>query len=493
MARPANPNVLSLRYATPAMNAIWSEKGKIERERNFWLIVMKAQKELGVDIPSEVIEAFERTTRDIDLSWIRRREIKTKHDLNAHLEQYVMAAERWSGESRKRRKVSGTKQKIHLGMTSRDVTDNVEQGQIRESAELIFGRYISVLRHLIKRAYEYDSLPLTARTHHQPAQVTALGRRFSMWAEELMIQLRSFEKFIENYPLRGIKGPVGTQKDMLRILGSPAKVDELEKRVANELGFKRILDSPGQVYPRSLDEQLVGHLSLLGSAVNNYALTMRLMAGYELVTEGFEKHQIGSSAMPYKMNTRNCERINTFGKLLKMYALGASLVSGDQWEEGDVSCSGLRRIVIPDAFYTSEGLCETSLHVLNGMGVYNHMLQKEVDRYHVFLATTQILSLAVNAGIGRQDAHEIIRTHAVQQARAIRNGISYVPLTDALSNHPVFKKAGISKGDLEKAIEISPRDSMPGAERQTRKIRAKAGRLLKKYWADAAYEPKEIL
>ena len=224
-----NLNVLSQRYATPAINDIFSEEGKTVKERELWIAVMKAQKELGVDIPSGDIERFERAKGNVDLKRIQEIERETRHDVKAKIQGFV--------------EIAGAGEHIHKGLTSRDLTDNVEQMQVRDASRIIFGKYVSVLRNLLDKSELYRNIVLTARTHHQPAQPTALGRRFSMWAEELLHNLKAFERVIETYPLRGIKGPVGTQADMLNLLGSDEKVAELEKRVADQLGFKKILGS----------------------------------------------------------------------------------------------------------------------------------------------------------------------------------------------------------------------------------------------------------
>jgi adenylosuccinate lyase len=475
----ANLNVLSERYATAAVNEIFSERGKTIAERDLWIAVMKAQSALGVGIPSGAIAACEAAKNDVDLDLIRAIERKTKHDIKAKIEAFVRA--------------SAAGEHIHKGMTSRDLTDNVEQMQIRRAACVIRGKYVSVLRHLLDRAGEYDGVVLTARTHHQPAQPTLLGRRFAMWAEELLEHLAAFDRFIAAYPLRGIKGPVGTQSDMLALLGSPEKVEELERRVALALGFTTVLSATGQVYPRSLDYQLVSHLALLASACENFAKGMRLMSGHELVTEGFKDGQVGSSAMPHKMNTRSSERICGLAEMLKMYADGASRLAGDQWEEGDVSCSVQRRIIIPDAFYASDGLCETVLTVLNEMGAYPAMIDRETDRYLPFLATTQILMQAVKAGVGREIAHEAIRRHAVAEALRLRQGgPGDNRLADLIAGDPVFVKAGIGRKEINAVLSDKPRFAGRARE-QIEAVCSRAKALLGAYPADAAYEPGDVL
>jgi adenylosuccinate lyase len=474
-----NPNVLSQRYATKEMNMIFSDEGKIRYERELWISVLKAQKELGMDISQDAILAYDQAKDYIDLNLIKEIELRTKHDVKAKIEAFNQA--------------TGGIEYLHMGMTSRDLTDNVEQIQIKKACTLVHSKYVSVLRHFLDKAEEYKHIEITGRTHHQAAQITLLGRRFSMWAEELLHHLLEFQKFMESYPLRGIKGVLGTQMDMINLLGSKEKAEELERIVTNHLGFKSLFVSTGQVYPRSLDYKLISHLATLASACENFAKTMRLMAGYELVTEGFLQGQVGSSVMPHKMNTRSTERICAFSHLIKMYSDGASRLMGDQWEEGDVSCSAIRRVLIPDAFYATDGLIETTLNVLNNMGAYPAVINKELDRYLPFLATTQILGLALKYGIGREKAHSIIKKYAIAEALRMREeGTSENNLLHLLANDPVFKDAGIKKTELNNLFS----DRMPflgNAIRQIDLVKKKSKSILKKYAKDAAYEPGAIL
>lgn len=474
-----NPNVLSKRYATREINDIFSDRGKAGFERDLWISVLKGQIDLGLDVPDGVLDSYIGARDNIDLNHINEIELRTKHDVKARIEAFCHAA--------------GGHEYIHLGMTSRDLTDNVEQVQIVRASRVILGKYVSVLRHLLDKTAEYSSIELTARTHHQPAQPTLLGRRFSMWAEELLIHLVEFETFVEKYPLRGLKGPVGTQFDMIKLLGNKGKVTKLEKMIAQELGFKQTLDSPGQVYPRSLDYKLLSHLAALTSACENFAKTIRLMAGYELVTEGFRKGQVGSSVMPHKMNTRSTERICAFSELVKMYAEGASRLAGDQWEEGDVSCSATRRVLIPDAFYASDGLVETTLNVLNQMGAYPAVISKEVDRYLPFLATTEVLSIAVKNGIGREEAHSIIKKHAIGEALSMREtGASENRLMTKLASEPRFKDVGITRDEFEKLL-LDKSHFIGNANDQIEAVISKSKALINRHSKAASYEPGDIL
>ena len=472
-----NQNVLSQRYATKEINDIFSQEGTILAYRELWIAVMKAQRKFGVNISLEDIKKFENAKTKIDLEQIKAIEKKTKHDVKANIESFVKSA--------------NANEHIHKGMTSRDLTDNVEQMQILKASKIILGKSISILRHMLEKSKKYQDIILTARTHHQPAQATVLGRRFSMWAEELYFHIIEFENFINNYPIRGIKGPVGTQIDMIKVLGSEDKLIEFEKELALELGFKEVLNSTGQVYPRSFDFTLISKLVGLASASENFANSIRLMAGYDLVTEGFKEGQVGSSAMPHKMNTRSSERIVGFGSILKGYLTMSSNLSGHQWEEGDVSCSVVRRVTIADAFYAMDGLCETTLTVLNEMGAYETVIEKEVDKYLPFLATTQILMLAVERGIGREDAHHIIKKYAIAEALNMREG-KEPEIAKKLSADPKFISVKITEKEIKKILE-NKEVFIGNAKKQIEEVSKKTGVLLKKYSKEAKYEPREIL
>jgi adenylosuccinate lyase len=399
------PDVLATRYASQAMAELWSPARKIVLERRLWIAVLRAQRDLGVDVPAGVIEAYERVVDQVDLDSIAARERVTRHDVKARIEEFAALAGH---------------EHIHKGMTSRDLTENVEQLQVRSSLLLIRTKALAVLGRLARRAAEHDSLVMTGRTHNVPAQATTLGKRFASAADELLVALSRLDDLIERYPLRGIKGPVGTAQDMIELLGSADRLRELERRVAVHLGFSRVLASVGQVYPRSLDFDVLSSLVQLAAAPSSLAKTIRLMAGHELVTEGFRAGQVGSSAMPHKMNTRSAERINGFMVVLRGFASMAAELAGDQWNEGDVSCSVVRRVALPDACFAMDGMLETTLTVLDDFGAYPAVIARELDRYLPFLATTRVLTAAVRAGVGRETAHDVIREHAVAVALEMR-------------------------------------------------------------------------
>jgi adenylosuccinate lyase len=400
------PDVLASRYASAGLVRIWSPKQKVRIERRLWIAVLRAQRDLGVAVPDGVIEDYERVVDDVDLDRIAARERITRHDVKARIDEFSALAGH---------------EHIHKGMTSRDITENVEQLQVRESLALIRDRVVAALARLARLAAEHGDLVIVGRTHDVPAQATTLGKRFAMVAQELLIGYERIEGLIQRYPMRGIKGPVGTAADQLDLLGGdPAKVARLDRAVAAHLGFHHVLDSVGQVYPRSLDFDVIAALVQVTAAPSSLATTIRLMAGHELVSEGFTAGQVGSSAMPHKMNTRSCERINGLAVVLRGYLSMIGEITGDQWNEGDVSCSVVRRVALPDAFFATDGLYQTLLSVLDDFAVYPAVIARELDRYLPFLATTKMLVAAVRKGVGREVAHEAIREHAVAVALAIR-------------------------------------------------------------------------
>ncbi|MSX08506.1 MAG: adenylosuccinate lyase, partial [Actinobacteria bacterium] len=288
----------------------------------------------------------------------------------------------------------------------------------------------------------------------------------------------------------GIKGPMGTSQDMLDLFGGDsAKLVALERIVADHLGFRHTLTSVGQVYPRSLDHEVVSALVQVGAGPSSFAHTVRLMAGHELVTEGFQPGQVGSSAMPHKMNTRSCERVNGLQVVLRGYGSMAAELAGAQWNEGDVFCSVVRRVALPDAFFAIDGLIETFLTVLDEFGAYPAVIAKELDRYLPFLATTKVLMAAVRAGVGRETAHEAIKEHAVAVALAMREQGLEPDLLDRLAadDRLPLDRAALDAALADKTAFVGAADAQVSA------VVAAVERLIAKFPAGAAYSPSPIL
>ena len=470
------PNVLAARYASPEIARIWSPEHKIRLERQLWIAVLKAQRDLGVETPAGTIEAYERVVDTIDLGSIAEREAITRHDVKARIDEFAALA--------------GTEH-IHKGMTSRDLTENVEQLQIRESLAVLRGRAVAVLARLGRLATENADLVMAGRSHNVAAQATTMGKRFASAADELLVAVGRVDNLLVRYPLRGIKGPVGTAQDQLDLLGGDeTKLADLEHRVAEHLGFDHTFTSVGQVYPRSLDYDALSSLVQLVAGPSSLATTIRLMAGNELVTEGFQPGQVGSSAMPHKMNTRSCERVNGLAVILRGYASMVGELAGSQWNEGDVFCSVVRRVALPDAFYAADGLFETFLTVLDEFGVFPAVVQRELDRYLPFLATTKVLVAAVKAGVGREMAHEVIKEHAVAVALEMREkGASE---NDLLARLAADERLGLTEADL-RSLVASPIEFTGAAVAQTRAVVRKVEQVVAADPAGAAYSPGAIL
>ncbi|SDI77347.1 adenylosuccinate lyase [Frankineae bacterium MT45] len=478
-SKPAISNVLAGRYAATPIATIWSPEQKIVLERQLWLAVLRAQKDLGIEVPAGAIEDYQRVIDQgvaaVDTASINARERVTKHDVKARIEEFAALA--------------GHEQ-IHKGMTSRDLTENVEQLQVLSSLQVIRSKTLAVLARLARRAAEYDALVMAGRSHNVAAQATTLGKRFASAAEEMMIAVERLDDLLGRYPLRGIKGPVGTAQDMLDLLdGDLEKLATLEQRVAEHLGFTSVFISVGQVYPRSLDYDVVSALVQLAAGPSSLAKTIRLMAGLELVTEGFRPGQVGSSAMPHKMNTRSAERINGFAVIIRGYASMVGELAGDQWNEGDVSCSVVRRVALPDAFFAIDGLLETTLTVLDDFGAYPAVIERELDRYLPFLATTKVLIAAVRAGVGREAAHEAIKEHAVAVALGMREqGSAENDLFARLAADP---RLGLGTDELQ-ALLAEPLSFTGAAQTQVAEVVAAVDDVLASDPAAAKYTPEPI-
>ncbi|MCY3926310.1 MAG: adenylosuccinate lyase [bacterium] len=467
------PNLLAERYAGGQMRAVWSPESKIRREREFWVAVLEAQRTLGVEIPAGASAAYRAVIDDIDPASIARRERRLRHDVMARLEEFCALA--------------GCEY-LHWGLTSRDVTENVEQTQIRDALVLVRTKATAAVGRTARRAAELASAPLAARTHNVPAQVTTYGRRFAAAGEELLGAVGRLEALVEDYPLRGLKGPVGTQADLLALLGGdPAKVEALEAAVAERLGFARTLGAVGQIYPRSLDLDVVSCLLGVASGPADLAVTVRLMAGHELLREGLSDGQAGSSAMPHKMNARSCERINGLTTVLRGHLTMAAGLAGGQWNEGDVSCSVVRRIVLPDAFFAVDGILETYLTVLDELQAFPEAAAEEIRRSAPLLSSAALLGAATSAGAERSRAHAVLRRHGAAAAEALRSGRPY-DLSAALEDDAEIPlTADAAAAAMKGAIE-------PGrAEAQVAEFLSEATELLERYPEAREIDPEPIL
>ena len=437
---------------------------------------MRAQSELGLAVSADAIEQYVAVVDKVDLDSIAARERITKHDVKARIEEFNELAGH---------------ELIHLGMTSRDLTENVEQLQVLRSLLLVRDKTVAALQRLSSLAVTYSDTAITGRSHNVPAQTTTLGKRFASAADELLIAYARIDDLIGRYPLRGIKGPVGTAQDMLDLLdGDSAKLAALESRIAQHLGFAELLDSVGQVYPRTLDFDVISAYLEVAAGPSSLATTIRLMAGLDLVTEGFRPGQVGSSAMPHKMNSRSCERVNGLTVILRGYLTMAADLAGNQWNEGDVACSVVRRVALPDASFAIDGLFETFLTVLDDFGAFPAVINRELDRYLPFLSTTKVLMAAVRKGVGREIAHEAIKEHAVSVALAMREESGAE--NDLLERLAADPRLQLSLDELHGLI-AEPLTFTGAAAAQVQSIVGRVAAITAEHPAAASYSPGDIL
>ena len=472
MEENAPVSVLADRYASAEMRKVFAPEEKIIAERKLWIAVAKAQAKLGHVIADSVIADYEKVISKVDLASIDAREKITRHDVKARIEEFNALAGH---------------EAIHAGMTSRDLTENIEALQVRNGLSIVHNKTVALLAALAAKAALYSDQPIAGRSHNVPAQITTLGKRFASAAEELLFAYERLISLQDRYPMRGIKGPVGTAQDSIDLLGSTEAHQKLESAIAAELGFNRVLDATGQVYPRSLDYDVVTTLVQIAASPSSLATSIRLMAGAELVTEGFRAGQVGSSAMPHKMNTRSCERVNGLTVILRGYASMVSELAGNQWNEGDVSCSVVRRVALPDAFYAIDGLLETMLTVLNEFGAFPAIIAAELERYLPFLATTKILMASVKAGVGREVAHEVIKEHAVAAALGMREG-KQNNFLDAIAqdNRIPFDRAALD------ALIGNPLEFTGDARQQVARVVSRIEAISAAHPAAAQYKPGSI-
>ena len=437
-------SIVGKRYASSQMQNIWSAETKVLKERELWIAVMRAQAKLGLDISTLVIAAYESVKTKIDLVSIERREAELKHDVKARIEEFNALAGH---------------QRIHLGLTSRDVTENIEGWQMKTSLELTLSSSAQLLEELAKKIESYSGLAIVGRTHNVPAQLTTLGRRFASWSEEFLIALENLETLYTNYRIKGIKGAIGTGSD-LRALHSDDWL-EVERAVADELGIEKTLLAPSQIYSRSLDFQVVGSLYQLAAPIASIATNIRLMAGLGLLSEGKAIGQVGSSAMPHKNNPRLSERVGGLFILLKGYLTMVSEISGNQWNEGDVSESVVRRVALADSFYSIDAILRSMKKILSELQINESVVLRELNRELEYLLSSKVLLKAVEKGIGRESAHSLILESAAESRSS-----SSETFFELLAKN---KELGLSLSELD-ALKSNPGEHLGDASKQAKQV-----------------------
>ena len=463
-------SVLGDRYASKEMQEIWSREFKIKAERRLWISVLETQSSIGLDILPSVIEDYRKNQSVIDFASIDAREKITKHDVKARIDEFNELAGH---------------QKIHIGMTSRDLTENIELFQTSTALKVVKLKAAALLKVLADFAQEHLDVPLVARTHNVPAQLTTVGRRAAIWIEELLFAFNHLEHLVDRLPLKGIKGPIGTSQDLLDLFGDSG--EKIEHSVATALEFNEILNAPSQIYPRSIDYEIVTALVQLAASPANVATNVRIMSGFGLVHEGFGKDQVGSSAMPHKINARLSERVNGLMAVLKGNAVMIQELVGNQWNEGDVSCSVVRRVALADSFYGIDAILDTTMRIISDLAVQSVVVEREVKEYLPLLLTTRMLSEAVKGGMGREDAHALIKKLSITSIENFHmtgenNLIELVRLESNLRFTSEFL-----------SIIENPSLLVDGAIRQTRAVIQKAFETAESIPDSLAYKPGDSI
>jgi len=396
------------RNASREMAELFGAQKKFGTWRRLWLELAKAEKRLGLDIKQSQIDQMARHLDDIDFDKAAGYERQFRHDVMAHVYTFGDAAPKAA-------------RIIHLGATSCYVGDNADLIIMREALRLVAGKLAAVIDLLAKFALQYRDLPTLGFTHFQPAQLTTVGKRATLWCQEFVLDLDEVEHRIENLPFRGVKGTTGTQASFLELFeGRHAKVKQLDKDVAAAFGFKRLCAVTGQTYPRKIDTMIVNALALIAQSAHKVCNDLRLLAHLKEMEEPFEKSQIGSSAMAYKRNPMRCERVTALSRLVLSLATSPAMTASEQWFERTLDDSANKRVVIPEAFLAVDGILQILLNVFDGLVVYPQVIESHVVAELPFMATENILMAGVKAGGNRQELHEKIRLYSQAAAGEVK-------------------------------------------------------------------------
>jgi adenylosuccinate lyase len=422
--QPGNP--LYERYASREMSAVFSAANRYATWRRLWVTLARCQRELGLPISGEQIEALERVAGQIDFGRVAELERATRHDVVAHLRHFAELAPGAGGI-------------LHLGATSAFVTDNADLILAREALDLLAGRLAAVVGALGRFAERWAELPCLAYTHFQPAQLTTVGKRACLWAQDFALDLDEVRRIVAWLPFRGVKGTTGTQATFLSLAhGDHAKVDELERRVTRAMGFERAVAVSGQTYTRKIDWTVHQALSGVAQSASKFATDMRLLSHEGEVEEPSESKQIGSSAMAYKKNPMRCERVCSLARYVIEVANTSAHTAANQWLERTLDDSAVRRIALPESFLAIDGILMLVANVAKGIVVYPKVIEKKLREQLPFLATEEILMAGVAAGGDRQDLHERIRVHSREAAREVKAEGRDNPLLALVAADPAF-------------------------------------------------------
>jgi adenylosuccinate lyase len=434
--RYASP--LAERYASKAMLRLWSPQTRHGLWRRLWLALAEAEKELGVPIPDDAIQQMRAHLDDIDFAAVAVYERRFRHDVMAHVHAFADVA-------------PAAGPFIHLGATSAFVTDNADLILQRRGLDLLRGKIVDVLRALGAFAREWRSEPTLGYTHLQPAQLTTVGKRATLWMQDLLLDLADLDHRLATLPFRGVKGTTGTQASFLEIFhGDHEKVRELDRRVTAKLDFARSLPVTGQTYSRKLDAQVIGVVAGVAASAAKFAGDIRVLQSFGEIEEPFERDQIGSSAMAYKRNPMRAERINSLARFVIELEASPNHTHSVQYFERTLDDSANRRLVIPEAFLATDAILVLMANIVSGLEVHPARIRRRIADELPFMATEELIVRAVRAGGHRQEVHEVIRRHSIEAARAVKDGAPRNDLLERLAADPEF---GLGLDDLHSALD----------------------------------------
>ena len=429
---------LAERYASAAMLTLWSSQTRHALWRRLWLALAEAQRELGVEIPVGAIAEMQQHLDDIDFESASKYEKRFRHDVMAHVHVFGDAAPAARGV-------------IHLGATSAYVTDNADLVQMKRGLEMLRARLLGLLGVFAVFARKWRAEPTLGYTHLQPAQLTTVGKRATLWMQDLVLDLADLEFRLSHLPFRGVKGTTGTQASFLELFkGDHAKVRELDRRVTAAMGFPASLAVTGQTYTRKIDAQVLGVLAGISASAAKFAGDVRMLQSFGEIEEPFEKEQIGSSAMAYKRNPMRAERINSLSRFVLSLEPNANQTHSVQYFERTLDDSANRRLAIPESFLVTEAILILMENIVSGLEVHPARILARVNDELPFMATEALLVRAVEAGGDRQKAHEIIRTHSIAAARAMKDDGAKNDMLERLGRDPAF---GVSIKDLQASTD----------------------------------------
>jgi len=417
---------LADRYASPAMLELWSLQTRHGLWRRLWLALAEAERDLGVAIPEEALSQMRAHLDDIDFAAVAEYEKRFRHDVMAHIHAFGDVAPAAKGV-------------IHLGATSCFVTDNGDLIQMRRGLELLRARLVSVLRALATFARQWKDEPTLGYTHLQAAQLTTVGKRATLWMQDLVLDLADLDHRLANIPMRGVKGTTGTQASFLELLaGDHAKVRALDAKVCHAMGFPGSIPVSGQTYSRKLDAQVLDVLAGIAASAAKFASDMRMLQSFGEIEEPFGKDQIGSSAMAYKRNPMRSERINSLARFVLSVTRTANETHSVQYFERTLDDSAVRRITIPEAFLATDAIVILLENIVSGLEVHPARIRARINEELPFMATEALIVRAVNAGGDRQAVHEVIRVHSIAAARAMKDEGKSNDMLERLAEDPAF-------------------------------------------------------